>query len=553
MSTIYDSRRYLTDFDSRRTGNILADVLVIGSGVAGMRAAIAAAQFSNNVLLACKRRFGESATFYAQGGIASVTAPEDSLESHIADTLRVGCGLGRAATVERVVRDGQPRVKELLRWGMRIDMDGDSAALGREGGHSFSRIVHCDGAATGREVSRALGEIVRQEQAIRIYEHCFLIDLITHEGRCVGAATFHRVYGHQLIWAKQTILATGGCGRTYRETTNPSVCTGDGYAAAYRAGATLADMEMVQFHPTTLYVAGSSRTLVSEAVRGAGAHLIDRDGHRFMKDYHPDEELAPRDIVSRAIVQHTRKTRSNCVYLDVRHLGKAWFEKRFSSLAALCEEFQIDVSRDPIPVRPAAHYMVGGVVTDLDARTNLDGLLCCGEVACTGLHGANRLASNSLLEGLVFGAIAGETAGKRLDSRPHDLNRFHVTSLNETSERTELDLPDIRNSLRSLLWRNAGIERNGDRLAEAKEIIEFWGQYVLDKTFDDCQGWEIQNMLSIARLIVMSAGLRPGSLGVHFRTDAEVDPNQPPYHIEAVRSPDGIRHRHLGLDFEPLD
>jgi L-aspartate oxidase len=353
-----------------------------------------------------------------------------------------------------------------------------------------------------------------------------------------------------LIWAKRTVLATGGCGRVYRETSNPPLATGDGYAVAYRAGAILGDMEMVQFHPTTLYVAGSSRALISEAVRGEGAYLIDRNGERFMPRYHPDTELAPRDVVSRAIVQQIRETNASSVYLDVRHIGKQRFARRFPRIARLCAEFQIDVSEELIPVRPAAHYMIGGVVTDVSGRSNVDGLLCCGEAACTGLHGANRLASNSLLEGLVFGARAGETAGRTADDRPHALQRGHLSSLNTPSQRTALDLPDIRNSLRSVMWRNVGIERTGDRLAEASEIIEFWGKYVLDKTFDEPSGWEAQNLLSVGRLVVLSARHRQRSLGVHCRIDEPgTDPHEPPYHLVIQRTAEGPSVRRVGLDF----
>lgn len=519
MPNPFDQRRYLTNFDSARTGHVLTDVLVIGGGVAGARAAIESARHTDNVILMCKRTIDDSVTRHAQGGIASVQARADSLESHAEDTLRVGCGLGCRAVIDRVVRDGPARIAEIVEWGMRLDREADGYALGREGGHSAARILHFEGDATGRELSRALIARLRSIPSIRVFESCFLIDLLTVEGRCVGAVSFHPKYGHQLVWSKQTILATGGCGRLFRETTNPEIATGDGYAAAWRAGARLADMEMMQFHPTTLYVAGASRALISEAVRGEGAHLVDRAGERFMLACHADAELAPRDVVSRAIVDRMRATRSNCVYLDVRHIGGERFAARFPRITRLCRDFQIEPARDLIPVRPAAHYMIGGVVTDIDARTGVADLLACGEAACTGLHGANRLASNSLLEGLVFGAIAGATAGASLSSSPHALARGRVTSVIPPSQRTELDLPDILNSLRSLLWRNAGIERHAAHLNEAREIIEFWGQYVLDKTFDDVLGWEAQNMLTVGRLLVIAAARRDHSLGVHFRSD----------------------------------
>ncbi|MCH7526844.1 MAG: L-aspartate oxidase [Planctomycetes bacterium] len=522
-----------------------------GGGVAGARAAIEAARFAD-VLLICKGSLGESVTRYAQGGIAAARAANDSPQQHLEDTVRVGCELNRPEAVDLVVRQASQRIDELIEWGIRFDATSGNVHLAREGGHTVSRILHAHGDATGRELSRVLLETLRANERIRIFEQCYLLDLIVDQGRCVGAVTYHDKYGHQLIWSAQTILATGGCGRLYRETTNAPIATGDGYAVAYRAGVRMADMEMVQFHPTTLYVAGASRALISEAVRGEGALLIDRQGERFMPSYHPDAELAPRDVVSRAIVRHMRDTRTNCVYLDVRHIPKTKFEKRFPFIARLCADFQIDVGRDPIPVRPAAHYMIGGCVVDLETRTNLEGFLCCGEAACSGLHGANRLASNSLLEGLVFGAIAGAKAGQQAGDGRYKAQPRVVASDIPVSQRTELDLPDISNSLRSLMWRNVGIERTGDRLAETRQIIEFWGEYVLDKTFDWVEGWEMQNMLTLGRLMAIAAHARPRSLGVHFRSDDDTEPGAQAtdlHHIVLQRTPDGPALTMTDLNF----
>ncbi len=552
MTELFDDRRYLTDFDSRRTGHLFADVLVIGSGVAGARAAIEATHHVDNVLLIAKASFRESSTHYAQGGVAAVRGEDDSTQRHIDDTTRVGGGLNRGAAVELVVNEANERIDELIAWGMRFDESGGAYALTREGGHSVSRVLHSQGDATGREMVRVLNAQVRANERIRVFENCFLIDLLTEGNSCVGAVTFHRKHGHQLIRARRTILAAGGAGRVFRETSNPAVVTGDGFASAYRAGAALADIEMVQFHPTTLYVAGSTRPLISEAVRGEGAYLVDRGGERFMTAFHPDGELAPRDVVSRAIYRRIRETRANCVYLDVRHLGKAKFVARFPGIAKVCAGFQIDVGKELIPVRPAAHYMVGGVVTDLDGKTDVDGLLCCGEVACTGLHGANRLASNSLLEGLVFGAIAGRTAGQTAGGDPARSGES-IASENPSSDRTPLDLGDIANSLKSLMWRNVGIERCGKRLSETADIIDFWGHYVLDKTFDDVAGWEMQNMLSISRLISTAALERSVSLGVHYRTDGPgTDIDEAPSHIVLKRGADGLRAYRADVDFNLL-
>ncbi len=536
MASLYDTRRYLTDFDARRTGHVVTDVLVIGSGVAGARAAIEAAKHAQVTLL-CKREFGETATRYAQGGIAVALGSGDSTDKHYEDTMRVGCGLNRPEAVRTLVVQGRSRMEELIEWGMNLDRVDGHLALGREGGHSLNRIVHAQGDQTGRELARVLEQRVRECEKIRILERCYLLDLLTLDGVCVGAVTYHAKYGHQLIWAKQTILASGGCGQIWRETTNPPISTGDGVAAAFRAGARLANMELMQFHPTTLYIAGAGRALISEAVRGEGAYLVDRGGDRFMQNYHKDGELAPRDIVSRAIHHHLRTTRSNCVYLDVRHLKN--FAERFPHIARLCRDFEIDPTHDWIPVRPSAHYMIGGVDVDLDACSSVPGLLCCGESASSGVHGANRIASNSLLKGLVFGAIAGDRAGRAYADTHHAAPVPGVSNENVPSDRTALDLPDIRNSLHSVMWRNAGIAREAEHLQETCEILGFWGHYTMDKTFDGLSGWELQNQLTVARLVATGALARSESIGVHYRVDAREDETAPLYHVLVTRNTAG--------------
>jgi L-aspartate oxidase len=365
----------------------------------------------------------------------------------------------------------------------------------------------------------------------------YAIDLITNDdNRCLGMVGHDRHRGPQIIWAVNTILATGGAGRLYRETTNPEVATGDGIAMAYRAGAVLRDLEFVQFHPTTLYVAGASRALITETLRGEGAVLLDNKGHRFMKSYHESAELAPRDIVSRAILEQMLKTESTHVYLDARHFEKEHFAKRFPLICELCESFDIDVSRDLIPVRPSAHYMVGGVRTDKSGRTSIENLYACGEIASTGLHGANRLGSNSLLEGLVFGKVAAESACR--DKKPNNAHIRHPRMRYEIphSDRSRLDTADVRNSLRALMWRNVGITRREKPLAEAQEIIRFWQRYVMDKVFDSPKGWECQNMLTVCLMIAQAAQQREESRGVHFRSDfPETDDKNFKKHIE-IRS-----------------
>jgi L-aspartate oxidase len=510
-------RRYLTNFDSTRIGHVFTDVLVVGGGVAGLSAAIEAAS-SRDVILLHKTNAGGSATAWAQGGIAGVISESDSLASHIADTITAGAGLNRRAAVELVCREGPAALRQLMNWGLDFDRSGGGIALGLEGAHSHPRILHAGGDATGQVLSRFLTARLMGMANARIFEECFLIDLLTHEGACVGAVTYHPRYGHQLIWAQQTIVASGGYGQLYRESTNPPDITGDGVAAGFRAGARAADMEMVQFHPTVLYIAGAARALISEAVRGEGAHLVDRSGFRFMPSYHPDGELAPRDVVSRAIGDHLEKAGTTCAYLDVRTIGAERFKARFPTITARCAEFGIDVATDLIPVRPAAHFTIGGLVTDLQARTTVPNLYACGEASCTGLHGANRLASNSLLEGLVMGRIAGRNAAEACGERPGPIR---LRSETPGSVKTMLDLADVRQSLRSLMWHNIGIMRHGDRVSEAVEIVDFWSKFVLDKTFDEPVGWEIQNMLILARLAARSAERRRNSCGVHFRVDEE--------------------------------
>jgi L-aspartate oxidase len=309
---------------------------------------------------------------------------------------------------------------------------------------------------------------------------------------------------------------------------------------AYRAAAVMSDMEMVQFHPTTLYVAGANRALISEAVRGEGAYLVTRDGRRFMVDVHPQAELAPRDVVSRAIRAENIRSGTTCVYLDARHLDGESFRKRFPQITELCRQFDIDVTRDLIPVRPSAHYMIGGIKTDLDGRTNIDGLWACGEVAATGVHGANRLASNSLLEGMVFGRRAGRDMLQTLASTPALTQTPRLQNTIERSQRTALDIQDVRNSLRSVMWHNVGIERHGQRLAETLEILDFWGRYVMDKVFDDSFGWETQNLLMAARLITRAASHRAESRGVHYRSDyPEPDETNWSRHVLLYKTADG--------------
>ena len=519
MSGTPEFRRYLVNIDSISTHQLFTDCLIVGAGIAGLRAAIEAG-ISRSVIIVCKGSLQDSNTWKAQGGIASVLDSTDTFESHISDTIETGCGICDPVVVELVVRQGPQLVEQLLAWGADFDLVDGRVAMTIEGGHSHPRIVHAHGDETGRVIADTLIKKVRENPSIKVIEGFYTIDLLTNkDNECIGIIGHDSRLGQQIIWATNTILATGGAGQLYRETTNPEGATADGLAMAYRAGAVLRDLEFMQFHPTTLYVAGATRALITETVRGEGAILLDSRGQRFMQQYHEAAELAPRDIVSRAILEQMLKTNSTHVYLDLRHFDKAYFARRFPLINELCESFGIDVSRDLVPVRPSAHYMIAGVKTDTSARTSIKNLYACGEVASTGLHGANRLGSNSLLEGLVFGKTAAQAVCKHKKASiaqfKHTLIKYQVPH----SDRSRLDTADVRNSLRALMWRNVGITRTAQPLIETQEIVRFWQRYVMDKIFDEPAGWECQNMLTIALLMASSAQLREESRGVHFRSD----------------------------------
>jgi L-aspartate oxidase len=533
MDGLFDQRRYLIPFRSGLLPQIFTGTLVVGAGVAGLRAAIAAAEHGEVIVLA-KGELAESNTAWAQGGIAVSLEGADA-EAHVRDTLGCGAGLCDEPIVRLIVERGPQRLRELQQWGIRLDLDEQGGlAATREGGHSASRIYHAHGDATGMELQRCLLDRLGKAPGVRIFERCFTLDLITPTSEpgspVLGAITHHPRFGLQMIWAQSVVLATGGAGQVFRETTNPRVATGDGPAMAYRAGATVADMAFVQFHPTTLYLPGAPRALISEAVRGEGALLLDASGRPFMTEVHPMAELAPRDVVSRAIVRQIGKQGGQNVWLDCR--GVRAFPSRFPGITAALRKYELDATRDLVPVHPAAHYAVGGVRSDERGRTDVPNLYAIGEAACTGLHGANRLASNSLLEGLVMGEIAGHEAGRGADpasardgwkgdtdlAKPRSVPPLIVSDI-RPSDHGELDLSDVRSSLRSAMWRNVGIERAGPKLRDVIDMFDFWGRYTLDKIFDDPAGWETQNMLLAGAIMARSAQWREESRGCHSRAD----------------------------------
>jgi L-aspartate oxidase len=535
-----DVPRYLVPFHPKRIPHHFCDVLIIGGGIAGLRAAM---QIDPrlSILVITKDTMEQSNSAYAQGGIASVIDPEDNFASHVDDTLIAGANLCDREVVEMVVSEAPQHIRQLIEWGTNFDRESGELQLGREGGHSHRRIVHAMGDATGFEIMRAIIQRVRDQQDAQVWTNTFTIDLLTHEGRCRGALVWHAQHGRTFIWAKETILCTGGAGQIFRETTNPEVATGDGHALAYRAGAELRDMEFMQFHPTVLYIAGGSRSLITEAMRGEGARLIDSTGRRFMPDYDERAELAPRDVVSQAIVEQMEKTRQPSVFLDMSHLDADRVRKRFPGITRTCAEFGIDIATDPIPVRPGAHYMIGGVTVDHQGHTSVPGLWAAGEVTSSGLHGANRLASNSLLEGLVYGAHAGAGATESALSKPDSFNAIPLEN-KPVEQRTEpLDLVDIRNSLKSLMWRAAGVRRSGPQLADAARTIRRWCGYVLARQLNDPDGWELQNMLTVASLMVEGALARQESRGVHLRTDFPgMDDEHWRRHLAFVRPASGV-------------
>jgi L-aspartate oxidase len=506
-----------------------ADYAVVGSGIAGLRAAIELSA-AGTVLVLAKSNLSDSATAWAQGGIAVALSDEDEIGLHEQDTINAGDGLCRAEAVALLVEEGPKYITQLIEWGTEFDRAGTKLAFTREAAHSRSRILHAHGDSTGREISRALLARAHTIPHLHLRAHAFTTELIVERGRVMGLRFIDETDGtvHELR-AGAVLLATGGLGQIYRETTNPDVATGDGMAIAYDAGAVLSDMEFMQFHPTALAIKGAPRFLLSEALRGEGGVLRNIGLERFMKRYNEAQELAPRDIVARAIVSEMHRTQSTHVYLDMTKKSEEFLKKRFPRIYETCLSYGLDLASDLAPVCPAAHYMMGGVKTDLWGRTSLPGLYAAGETAATGVHGANRLASNSLLEGLVFGARAGQTmmkdvpAGKRqpgaLPGSPAPMPGNSSSAQKEAAKNSVKPSAacTMLANIRDLMWREVGIMRNGKALADAIKQLEAMELPRSEKPGRSAH--ELRNLHTLALVMARSALAREESRGSHYRSD----------------------------------
>lgn len=502
------------------TTEVHSDFLIIGSGLAGLYAALYASKFGNVTLLT-KSTIEESNSFWAQGGIAAAIDPEDSIWFHIDDTLRAGRGLCSTKAVEILVEEGKDRVMDLMALGMEFDTGEGGIELSLEGGHTKRRVLHAGGTSTGREMVRLLVAAVESNPAITKFENTGVIKFLSDNQNCYGVLALDQKFKPYLILSKSTILATGGASALYKRTTNPKGSVGEGIALSYQAGAEISDMEFVQFHPTAFYSEKGDSFLISEALRGEGAYLLNNQGKRFMTEYSEYAELAPRDVVSRSIFAEMNKSGENNVYLDLRHIESDYLTKRFSNIYNFCLQNGVDVTKDVVPVAPAAHYTIGGVRTGLFGETNIKGLFACGEVACTGVHGANRLASNSLLECIVFAKRAVDGALQILDDdndSSYDMANVLEGDLDfEYSESQSTALSEYKKAVSQTLNRDVGIVRTKEGILSAIHKIEEISQSL--KEFSGYYKLKFEMVIDVSLLIAKSSLIREESRGVHIRED----------------------------------
>lgn len=516
--------RYLLDFNTDNMQSEYYDVLIVGSGIAGVYTALEIDK-KYSVAILTKDTIDISNSVLAQGGIAVSLGKNDSPESHFQDTLYAGAGLCNPESVRVLVEHAAENIQEVCNYGVQFDRaNNKELALGREAAHSQNRIIHA-GDSTGKEVLDKLIIQVKNKMNVHIKERTWVVDLLTVDNAVKGMIVYDEdTKEYRVYYSNVVILASGGYGNLYRDTTNPVVSTGDGAAMAYRAGACLMDMEFVQFHPTVLYHPQNRNFLISEAVRGEGARLLNHKGEAFMEQYHPLKELAPRDVVSRAIFKEMQKHDLRHVYLDITFKGREWLEKRFPMIFRTCLEYGIDMSKDYIPVAPSQHYCMGGIKTDIYGRTTVKGLYACGETACNGIHGANRLASNSLLEGLVFGqrisqevdAVIQETGGREVFEKPSI--RFEEPD-RITRPNMKFNRAQAKEEIRSLMTENVGIVRSREKLTKAREIIAKYEKLLGNMLNDSIADVELQNMVLLAALIIDGALEREESRGAHYRVD----------------------------------
>lgn len=531
--------RYLVDVELDKLPVVDKDVIVIGAGIAGLFTAIRASE-DHSVLMITKKSLLDSNTRYAQGGIAAVISEDDSPAYHRQDTLIAGAGLCSGEAVDVLVHEGPKGVRNLIKMGTQFDLENGEFALTKEGAHSQRRILHANGDATGYEIVRALSETAVANPKIEVWDDHFVIDLVTVDGECCGAIVQKPSGERMFVRGKATILCSGGAGQLYRYTTNPEVATGDGIAMAYRAGAYIRDVEFVQFHPTSLCYPGAPRFLISEAVRGEGAVLRNIKGERFMERYHEQLELAPRDIVARAIVSEMEETKSTFVYIDITHEPPELVKHRFPTIYEYCLKYGLDLTSDWIPVAPAMHYMMGGVKTDLNGETNIKRLFACGEVSSTGVHGANRLASNSLSEAIVF--------GRRIVKRISDLPPLTAQpSVAPESERGGVPIQAVverRLKLQKVMVRYVGLRRNESGLLKGLEELKRQLP-IFQATLTEREQYEFANLLTCALLTTQAALQREESRGAHYRNDF-------PQRDDAQWRKHTILHRTLGITEERI-